>query len=437
MNPIEEDLIRRSKRQAAIELYQAYIEQLDNESAAKDLSQQEGNMSGRSISVDSTAVVPYDPTLPHVAIKTFLEAVTDKAFKDAMALARYETEYLNPETPLEEIPLKHRRLCQVLPPLTGPHLIGRSSLILDVPDSKNRGSNDKIEVEIIAPTRNVKGNRTLMEMLPVYYRVIKSMRSDYTEDPLSIQQSQTLHTQSLDQLDPVESMPILIFSHGMGVESAIYRPLVEELASHGFIVLNLNHPASSNHATFSKEALDGDAWDKLRSSSLEEEDKVAEEMSAKGTANIQFVVEQIRNENIAKLPKGCGRTNKIILAGHSLGGASSVEAVTNQIAGCINLDGRLARKEEKRSAKMEAPVLILRTEYGETERDKETIREFEDLSKNSARSTLKIIEGVKHNDFTMYPILDWLVGGTHLKEGLKAHTEATQEMLKFMKAIGK
>ncbi len=406
-----------------------------NNSAAKDLSKQQGNISGRDITFDSTALVPYDPTLPHVSIKTYLEAVTDKAFKDTMALALYESKHLNYETPLE-----HRRLCQVLPPLTGPHLIGRTSFVLDVPNSIVRGSNNKIGIEIFAPTRNVTGNRTLMQMLPGYYGVIRSMNPEYTGDPLTAQQSETLHTHALDQLDPVEGMPILIFSHGMSVDPTIYRPLVEELASHGFVVLNLNHPASSNHAPFSQEALNEHAWDKLFSSGMEKVDEEAEKMASTGTANIQFVVEQIRSEKLSGLPKGCGLTNKIILSGHSLGGASSIMATRDNpdIAGCINLDGRLTGTKEKKLAGLAVPVLILSSELDPHNKgDKEMLDEFEAFHKNSARSTQKKVEGAKHMDFTMYPMLDWLVGGTHLKEGLKTHTEASQEMLNFMKAIGK
>lgn len=180
--------------------------------------------------VPSTDLILYDPTLPHISVKAHLDTIVEKAFK-------YETKHLSPE-----IPLKDRRLCQILPPLTGPYTVGRVSLILDVPKeySSRHESNEKIGIEIFAPTRSVGGNKVLMQMRPGY-------RAGNPPTELTEQQIQSLHSHALDldHLDQIENMSILVFSHGMGVDPVVYRPLVEELASHGFVVLNLNHPEPS------------------------------------------------------------------------------------------------------------------------------------------------------------------------------------------------
>jgi hypothetical protein len=44
----------------------------------------------------------------------------------------------------------------------------------------------------------------------------------------------------------------------------------------------------------------------------------------------------------------------------------------------------------------------------------EMIQDFDAFRENSSPSlyTQKMISGVRHMDFTMHPILDWLVGGT-------------------------
>jgi hypothetical protein len=301
----------------------------------------------------SKALVPYDSTLPHISVKAHLDAVTDNAFKIAMKTTLYETEHLSPV-----IPLKERRLSQILPPLTGPYTIGRCSLVLNIPKtySSQHGSNEKIGIEIFAPTLNTKGNKLLMQMRPGYC----------SGTPLTEQQVQTLHTHALDldHLDLLENMSILIFSHGMAVDPIVYRPLIEELASNGFVVINLNHPASSNHAPFSQEAFDGHAFDELFSSDREKLDKAAEKMALTQTANIGFVVEQIRTGKLEKLPEICGQKSKIILAGHSLGGASSILASRDnpEIAGCIDLDGRLEGSADTRSAGLNVPVLVLCSE---------------------------------------------------------------------------
>ena len=383
-----------------------------------------------SIHFTSKALVLYDSTFPHISVRAHLDAVTDKAFKMAMEITLYETEHLSPI-----IPLKERRLSQILPHLTGPYTIGRCSLVLNIPKaySSKHGSNEKIGIEIFAPTSNVIGNKLIMQMRPGYC----------AGTPLTKQQVQTLHTHALDldRLDPLESMSILIFSHGMGADPIVYRPLLEELASHGFVVLNLNHPASSNHAPFSQEALDGHVFDELFSN-REKGDKAAEKMALTQVANIGFVVEQIRTGKLEKLPEHCGLKSKIILAGHSLGGASSILASRGnpEIAGCIDLDGRLEGSAETRSTGLSVPVLVLCSEpETQGKEEVEMAQDFKAFSDNSSPSlyTQKMISGVRHNDFTMHPMLEWLVGGTNFNGGLKAHTIASQEILSFMKAIDK
>ena len=375
----------------------------------------------------STDLVLYNPDLPHVKshlAKSNIDAVIDRVFEDAMLIAKHEAEHLNPEIPLED-----RRLCHVLPPLKGPYTIGRSSLVVDVPGeySSKHGCNKKIGIEIFSPTLSVVGNKHLMQLRP--------------GNPFSEEQAKTLHTHALDldHLDSVEGMPVLIFSHGMAADPNVYRPLVEELASHGFVVLNLNHPVSSYHAPFSQEALDLHAFDGLDNEKI---DEAAEKMAATQAANICFVVEQIRSGTLEKLPENFDPKNNVILAGHSLGGAASIIAARGnpEIAGCINLDGRLAGSTETKLTALEAPVLILCSEpETQSEGEIQMAQEFETLRENSLPSkyTQKMIEGVRHNDFTMLPILDWLIGGKDLNAGLKAHAAASKEMLDFMNTIKK
>lgn len=376
--------------------------------------------------VTSKALVPYDPTLPHVRVH--LQVATDNTFRKAIKID--ETANIIPS-----IPLKDRRLSQILPPLTGPYTIGRSSLVVDIPESYSSkyGSNKKIGIEIFAPTSLKIGNKLPLEM-----------HRGYRPGPgiaLTEDQMKTLHTHALnlDRIDTVENMPIIIFSHGFAVGPNIYRPLIEELASHGFIVLNLNHPASSNHAPFSQEALDAHTFDQLFSNP-KEGDEATEKMAFTQAANIKFVVELIRGVKLEKMPKNCGLKNKIILAGHSLGGATSVIATRDnpEIAGCINLDGRLEGPAEIRAKGLEVPILVLCSEpESQNEGELAMAENLNNLRKNTSPSlyTQKMIRGVRHMDFTIHPVLDWLVGGTDVNGGLKAHTIASQEILTFLKSI--
>ncbi len=63
---------------------------------------------------------------------------------------------------------------------------------------------------------------------------------------LTPEQKHTLQTNSLDSLSLAQGkMPIIIFSHGMGGAPDDYCILLEEIASHGYVVLNLHHYSSS------------------------------------------------------------------------------------------------------------------------------------------------------------------------------------------------
>ena len=233
-----------------------------------------------------------------------------------------------------QIPPEERRLSHVLPSLKGPHQVGRSSIIIQVPENYPANCNKEIGIEIFAPIRDECTKKVLLEMIKDNFKRIKGMRfedikkaggdtSTLSRPKLNKEQIQTLHTNSSDRLDSVEAWPIVIFSHGLRLDPTVYRPLVEELASHGYIVLNLNHPASSSRAPFSKEALDIKVWDKLETSAKEEFEKnvenneklneifkemdvIEEDMVAKETNNIRFIIEQIRNGNLNGLPKECG-----------------------------------------------------------------------------------------------------------------------------------
>lgn len=46
--------------------------------------------------IQSMAVIPYDPTLPHVALRAHSEKVVDKAYKRSLEMAKFESRHLSP-----------------------------------------------------------------------------------------------------------------------------------------------------------------------------------------------------------------------------------------------------------------------------------------------------------------------------------------------------
>jgi pimeloyl-ACP methyl ester carboxylesterase len=206
--------------------------------------------------------------------------------------------------------------------------------------------------------------------------------------------------------------PVIIFSHGMGVSSAHYRPLLEELASHGYVVLSLTHPSGV-------EDLPGDGAERAA--------RVAPIMAN----NIQFVLKQVQEGAL----KGIGDAGRIVLAGHSIGGAASVIVAGNDphVVGCVNLDGWL---EGRRADRLEQPFLLLRGDYqsaleasakspDENERNWVALAsrkdaELETFVRHSPHSKQIIIPGATHMDFTDAPY------------AIRVNTIASRAMLDFL-----
>lgn len=326
-------------------------------------------MASSSISSTSTAVVPYDPTLPHISVRAHLEKVTDEAYRRSFEIAKCEASYFP----------------QVTSNFTGRNFVCLSSAHLTPP--KGLKTDSAIDIEIFSAK---PGNH---------------------------------------------KPPILIFSHGYTTPPVKYRPLLGELASHGYTVLSLNHSS---------------IIEEVPSLTREQETALMEELAPVMANNIQYVLEKVRNGVL----KGMGDPNKIVLGGHSLGGAASimVSRTDPTIAGCVNLDGFL--KGNRKTDGLEQPLLIMTGDYQsgieEDEQDPEkevrdnakfmsqSLEEYETLHTNtndSSHSEKITIDRGRHMDFTDEPFRDYLAGEKTLDAAMRVHTIVSQKMLGFMHSV--
>lgn len=153
--------------------------------------------------------------------------------------------------------------------------------------------------------------------------------------------------------------------------------------------------------------------------------------------NIHFVADYIRKKEGSETP--------IVLAGHSLGGASSIIAARNdpEIRGCINLDGGL--RGDKKSEGLKTPLLMIFADHLKNTgpEDEEWIakeyvpmlKDWTGLHENSRRigdSRIGQIKDTSHMDFSAGPLLNWLRGEKTLDGALKAHIVASRAMVQFM-----
>lgn len=330
----------------------------------------------------------------------------------------------------------------ILPAPDGPHVAGsRSFSLLD--ESRNEsyfGAPDELRelnirvwypgtIDQARPPPYVRtlwedlyrGPRDPITILTGYLRGIKT--HTYQDIPLS-----TAST----------SYPVVVFSHSLGLNAEQNTPLVEHLASHGYVVIGVNHtrltrvvssqgqtifpdPDRLGEAFTEGAAIDNQEFDvrAARTSSAEERAELVFELGEQAVrmneqvairaADVQFVLDVI-----AEPAKGPGDLaalleqidpNRIGLLGMSVGGATVIDVckIDTRCRAGVNLDGALFGQYQRQP--LQAPFLSMvsasNQKYGEH------------LLVNSATDYYEVVvEGAGHGDFCdmtfLMPFMKWL-----------------------------
>lgn len=156
------------------------------------------------------------------------------------------------------------------------------------------------------------------------------------------------------------SYPVIIFSHGFGSLSNFNTSQVEELASHGYIVVGINHTYDCSLTIFP----DG------RIVTLNKKWEKSEVQYLNNSINlwiqdVSFVLNQLErvNEN-DPLKKFVGKLDfsKVGILGHSMGGATAAQAcrLDQRIKAGINMDGPLFGKNATKG--FDKPFMFLLAE---------------------------------------------------------------------------
>lgn len=157
-----------------------------------------------------------------------------------------------------------------------------------------------------------------------------------------------------------ERFPVLIFSPGYGTSYFEYQSILEDLASHGYIVVAVNSPNAAGITVFP----DGHS----HGIPPIDDDKVVEYLSnhmQEVTDDLMFVVKELPIiENNSELPLA-GRIDlgRVGCFGHSYGGAAAVEACIQSpdLLAAINLDGSLIWAKDYKNA-IAKPMMMVKTD---------------------------------------------------------------------------
>ncbi|OBZ09160.1 hypothetical protein [Bacillus sp. FJAT-26390] len=243
--------------------------------------------------------------------------------------------------------------------------------------------------------------------------------------------------------------PIVLFSPGMGGTRFQNMFQVEELASHGYIVVGMEHTYLSVATVFPDGKTTG--FRKMNLLDLSSSDKMTSEIIVK---DIQFVLDQIEglNREDSTGPfKGRLDLDRIGIFGHSLGGAAAAQMLLldPRVKAGINMDGTFFGEPIPKSG-LKKPFMLMNSESFATKTEKQppqkmldkyklTLEDFNKMTKDIVTRSQNSLAGggysltiphskhFSYSDFYMYsPLLQWMEGTSpkHEHRRINAYTVA-------------
>jgi predicted dienelactone hydrolase len=202
--------------------------------------------------------------------------------------------------------------------------------------------------------------------------------------------------------------PVILFSHGLGMVSFLYSAILENLASHGYVVVGVEHPYFASTFQFP----DGHVVKRASRRQFLGPDATAEQQAAMIRIREEEAIVQARDlifvlDHLAAL-KWPERLDlaRVGVFGHSRGGFAAPHAclLDSRFKACLNLDGyRLT--EEVMTKGIRQPYMHIEeldTEPTEAERAEQRAT-FARMGPGGAYHV--VVAGAKHMSFTDAPLI--------------------------------
>jgi predicted dienelactone hydrolase len=237
--------------------------------------------------------------------------------------------------------------------------------------------------------------------------------------------------------------PVIIASHGLGAVRTLLTTTAEAMASHGYVVLALDHTGDAAAVAFPDGTV---ALRDLRvPNGATEED--AARLKATWTRiradDVRFLLDEMNGPG-APIPAALAGhidLSKIGVVGHSLGGSTAIEACRTdaRLAACADLDG--TAYGEARQASLAQP--FLRTESDtDGPPDEETLARSRLLAGLDERVRGPVcrlhVDGSRHADFTdlgsLSPLLSYLTPSVSRKGSAETLRGTNDALLGFFDA---
>ncbi len=265
----------------------------------------------------------------------------------------------------------------VLPVPTGPYSVGRVSF--HWVDAKRRDANGQRELLVYVwyPAATPKSRAHAPEFAS-YLPGVEQLNSSTAARSLSnlfgpswaLIASDGLRSHSLSDCAAAGGgrFPILIFSPGGGGTAIAYTTQLEDLASHGYLVVGVEHTLDAPAVVFPDGRVvtaSGDYWAHLRHDAGDP-DGVEKAIVETRAADITFVIGKLADlqDDRASLFRSRLDLKRIGVFGHSRGGraAARVCQLDKRVDACLNQDGNMAWQPfwlDSSGRSMDQPFMML------------------------------------------------------------------------------
>jgi predicted dienelactone hydrolase len=238
-----------------------------------------------------------------------------------------------------------------LPEPTGPlrigtvsfHLIDRSRRDPWAPDRSSR----ELMIQVWYPAQRTAGHPRAPWLSPkIAQAVMAGLPAGSVRLPLT-------HGRSGAPAHRGRARPVLLFSHGFGADRASGTALVEDLASHGYLVVTIDHTYDAGAVEFPGGQVRMHAASSPPPDFDRQDDPVATKAVAVRLADTRFVMDRLAALNRGQVVDAGGRPSpeglrgaldmsRVGMFGHSLGGATAAAMhADSRVKAGVNLDGAM------------------------------------------------------------------------------------------------
>ena len=205
----------------------------------------------------------------------------------------------------------------------------------------------KIMVQVWYPTEQNQGEK---ELYIDYGDIrIEALADQFDYNPSLFRKLANIKTNSIKKAIPSNDSvyPLIIFSHGLGGNRTQNTIMIEELVSHGYVVIAIEHAYDANISIFDNGDIadyrSGINYQRRHTEKLTPEEFWSIRLPQLKTraADVSFVLNQIELDNFPQQLIKIIDLDNVGVFGHSFGGSTSIYSSysDDRIDACINLDG--------------------------------------------------------------------------------------------------